>query len=57
MIDVHLPTTDERELILTRYTQPETDCACYWNASNSDCPSNRRRKSQPKDFAIDRPLW
>ena len=25
MIDVHLPTTDGREIVLTRYTQPETD--------------------------------
>ena len=25
MIDVHLPTTDKREVILTRYTQPEKD--------------------------------
>ena len=25
MIDVHLPTTDDRELILTRYTQPEPE--------------------------------
>lgn len=25
MIDVHLPTTDKREVILTRYTQPEAD--------------------------------
>ncbi len=25
MIDVHLPTTDGRELILTRYTQPEAE--------------------------------
>ena len=25
MIDVHLPTTDQREVILTRYTQPEAD--------------------------------
>jgi len=25
MIDVHLPTTDHRELILTRYTQPEPE--------------------------------
>jgi hypothetical protein len=25
MIDVHLPTTDERTVILTRYTQPEVD--------------------------------
>jgi hypothetical protein len=25
MIDVHLPTTDGRELILTRYTEPEPE--------------------------------
>jgi hypothetical protein len=25
MIDVHLPTSDGRTIILSRYTQPETD--------------------------------
>jgi hypothetical protein len=25
MIDVHIPTSDERELVLTRYTQPEPE--------------------------------
>jgi hypothetical protein len=25
MIDVHLPTTDDRELLLTRYTEPELE--------------------------------
>ena len=25
MVDVHLPTTDGRELILSRYTQPEAE--------------------------------
>ena len=25
MVDVHLPTTDQRTLILTRYTEPEKD--------------------------------
>jgi hypothetical protein len=25
MVDVHLPTTDGRELTLSRYTQPETE--------------------------------
>lgn len=25
MLDVHLPTTDDRELVLTRYTEPERD--------------------------------
>jgi hypothetical protein len=25
MIDVHLPTTDGREVVLSRYTQPENE--------------------------------
>lgn len=25
MVDVHLPTTDGRQLVLSRYTQPEKD--------------------------------
>jgi transposase len=25
MLDVHLPTTDDRELVLTRYTEPEKE--------------------------------
>jgi len=25
MIDVHIPTTDGRELLLTRYTEPEKE--------------------------------
>jgi hypothetical protein len=25
MIDVHLPTTDAREIVLTRYTHPEPE--------------------------------
>ena len=27
MIDVHLPTTDGRRIVLSRYTQPEKDLA------------------------------
>jgi hypothetical protein len=27
MVDVHLPTTDGRELVLARYTQPEPDAS------------------------------
>ena len=27
MIDVHLPTTDGRHIVLSRYTQPEKDLA------------------------------
>ena len=28
MVDVHIPTTDGRELLLSRYTQPEPSTAC-----------------------------
>ena len=27
MIDVHLPTTDGRHIVMSRYTQPEKDVA------------------------------
>jgi hypothetical protein len=27
MVDVHLPTTDGREIVLTRYTQPDPEVA------------------------------
>jgi len=30
MMDVHLPTTDGRELTLLRYTQPRPNTACCW---------------------------
>jgi hypothetical protein len=39
MIDVHLPTTDGRELLLTRYTQPEP--GLHW------CHECRRGYSAP----------
>jgi len=29
MIDVHLPTTDGRELVLTRYTEPEPELSLF----------------------------
>ena len=38
MIDVHLPTTDDRELILPRYTQPEKDLQLLLNQLNLVLP-------------------
>jgi hypothetical protein len=35
MLDVHFPTTDGRQLILSRYTQPEADTKSCSN--NSTC--------------------
>ena len=31
MIDVHLPTTDGRELVLTRFTEPEPELSLLLN--------------------------
>ena len=45
MIDVHLPTTDGRELLLTRYTEPEPELS--WRNSNWSCPLNRPPRSPP----------
>lgn len=39
MIDVHLPTTDGREVILTRYTQPEPDLRLLLDALNLKLPA------------------
>ena len=49
MIDVHLPTTDGRELVLTRYTEPEPEQAEAMVISDRDshhltgCRSSRAR--------------
>ena len=48
MIDVHLPTTDGRELVLTRYTEPEPELSLLARTnSSSSCPPNRHPKSPP----------
>ena len=38
MIDVHIPTTDGRELQLTRYTQPETELMLLLERLRLDLP-------------------
>ena len=38
MIDVHIPTTDGRELQLTRYTQPEPDLMLLLQRLKLDLP-------------------
>jgi hypothetical protein len=47
MIDVHLPTTDGRELVLTRYTQPEPELQLLINQPNSSCRRNQHPESLP----------
>ena len=47
MIDVHLPTTDGREIILTRITEPEPDLRLLINRLNLVLPASRPPKSPP----------
>jgi len=39
MIDVHLPTTDRRELMLTRYTEPEPELKLLLSKLKLDLPT------------------
>src|SRR5438093_9492329 len=39
MIDVHLPTTDDRELVLTRYTEPEPELSLLLNKLKLELPA------------------
>ena len=43
MIDVHLPTTDGREIVLSRYTEPEADVALLLTQLGLELP----KQSQP----------
>ena len=39
MIDVHLPTTDGRELVLSRYTEPEPELSLLLNKLKLELPA------------------
>ena len=45
MIDLHVPTTDGRELRLTRYTEPEPELRLILTSSASSCPPSKCRPS------------
>jgi hypothetical protein len=47
MIDVHLPITDGRELLLTRYTEPEPELGLLLNKLKLELPANHHPKSPP----------
>ena len=47
MIDVHLPTTDGRELLLTRYTQPEPELRLLIQQLSSNCHHSHHPASPP----------
>jgi Transposase DDE domain len=48
MIDVHLPTTDGRGLVLTRYTEPEAELRLLLQKLKLECPPNRPREAPPR---------
>ena len=47
MIDVHLPTTDGRELLLTRYTEPEPELSLLLKKLKLELPAQPPPKSPP----------
>ena len=49
MIDVHLPTTDGRELRLTRYTQPEPELQLLLKQMKLVLPPQPPPKIYPRD--------
>jgi len=51
MIDVHVPTTDGRELVLTRYTQPEPELSLLLDKLKLDLPA----QPPPKISAVEAP--
>ena len=51
MVDVCIPTTDGREFMLSRYTQPEADHRVLLQRCSCDCPSSRRRRSRSHKHA------
>jgi hypothetical protein len=44
MIDLHLPTTDGRELLLTRYTEPEPDLSLLLKKLKLELPTQPPQK-------------
>jgi hypothetical protein len=55
MIDVHIPTTDGRELQLTRHTQPEPDLTLLLNRLKLDLPKQPPPKITAAQAAKSRP--
>lgn len=52
MIDVLLPTTDDRTLHLSRYTQPDNDCQLLVEKLNLQLPAQSLPKISPKGRLI-----
>ena len=57
MIDVHLPTTDGRELILTRYTEPEPELRLHIDRMKLDLPAQPPPKIAAAALRAQPALW
>jgi hypothetical protein len=56
MIDVHLPTTDGRELMLTRYTEPEPELSLFLKRLKLELPAQPPPKITARAPAPPTPL-
>jgi hypothetical protein len=56
MIDVHIPTTDGRELRLTRYTQPEPELMLLLERLRLDLPAQPPPKITAAEAARAHPV-
>ena len=52
MIDVHLPTTDGREIMLTRYTQPEPELSLLLDKLKLELPAQPPPKISPAQATL-----
>lgn len=56
MLDVHIPTTDGRELILTRYTQPEPELTLLLDKLALELPAQPPPKITASPVLSHRPV-
>jgi len=57
MIDLHVPTTDGRALLLTRYTEPEPELALLIDKLKFVLPAQPSPKISPSHIAPPAPVW
>jgi transposase len=56
MVDVHVPTTDERELTLTRYTQPEAELKLLLERLRLTLPAQKPPTISARQVAVAPPV-
>jgi transposase len=56
MVDVHVPTTDGRELTLTRYTQPEAELKLLLERLRLTVPAQKPPKITARQVAVAQPV-